>query len=398
MIEPAHVRYQSPLMALTKDGPVLDTLTRTKQWQQWRLSHRTWVRTHGRFDPDHAPFATLVFETVDTPQRIVRVEVFAECPPSAGPEDALVRHPTIGWLRTIRFPSDPALTTLPAVLAGVKDAAVVRYRPHRRCTFRVDDGGRGRFAKVFPDNEGARLHREGIALWQAANRGELGFLVAQPDRWDHDTHTLWQEQIDGRPAAPHLFGQEAAPLAHRMGQAVASLTRSTLHPQDIFDGPVQLARSRRSGEDLVRRIPRLAPCVHDLLETLSRTHATFAGRPLRPIHGAPHPHQWLEDGTQLGLVDFDRIALGDPELDVATFLGELDFEEALQTPVAQLADAFLTGYESLDERLDRRLLAAYRAHKRLAKAVRSARAVRPDGDQRAARNLGRALVALQEPA
>ena len=39
-----------------------------------------------------------------------------------------------------------------------------------------------------------------------------------------------------------------------------------------------------------------------------------------PVHGAPHQHQWLADGQRLGLIDFDRFALGDPELDLAVTL------------------------------------------------------------------------------
>ncbi len=48
--------------------------------------------------------------------------------------------------------------------------------------------------------------------------------------------------------------------------------------------------------------------------------------------------------------------------------------------------------------LEPSLLAAYRAHKRLAKALRTARALRPDGDERAERHLARAAECLATPA
>jgi len=85
------------------------------------------------------------------------------------------------------------------------------------------------------------------------------------------------------------------------------------------------------------------------------------------------------------------VARGDPELDAAVFLAELDFEDDLQLPVDELEDAYIAGAEAIGLSLDHQLLLAYRGHKRLAKALRSARAVRPDGDQRAEAHLRRAL-------
>jgi len=32
------------------------------------------------------------------------------------------------------------------------------------------------------------------------------------------------------------------------------------------------------------------------------------------------------DDGRLGLIDFDRVSLGDPELDITTFQAEVDFE------------------------------------------------------------------------
>jgi len=51
-------------------------------------------------------------------------------------------------------------------------------------------------------------------------------------------------------------------------------------------------------------------------------------------------HQWLVDGDgRLGLVDFDRYALGEPELDIATFLVELETESPRAVPMAELTAA-----------------------------------------------------------
>jgi hypothetical protein len=398
MTDTAHARYRERLQVLANDAAVITVAESSSLWRRRGFASRRWVRTHARFEPDHDPFVSLVYEAQGAPQAIVRMEVFEGFPRIDSAGQALTFDRRIGWLRITPFPCDPVLTTLGDVLESPGEATVVRYRPYRRCTIRFDHGEHTRFAKVFPDEGGARVHADGQTLWKAASHGRLGFLVAQPHRWDGTTHTLWQEELPGIPAAPVLFGAEGAELASRMGRAAASLVCSELRPSEVFDGEVQLQRSMRYGEDLVRRIPQLQADVETLLTTLTETHAALGDRPLRPIHGAPHPQQWLIAGERLGLVDFDRFALGDPELDVATFLGELDFEEELRVPVEQLAKAFLAGYESVAGRLEPRLLMAYRAHKRLAKAWRSARTVRPDGDQRAQRNLGRANDALREAA
>ena len=99
--------------------------------------------------------------------------------------------------------------------------------------------------------------------------------------------------------------------------------------------------------------------------------------------------------VQDSLVDFDRFSLGDPELDVATFISEMDFENPKRVPVEDINRAFRNGYETIAGPLDSRLLNAYRAHKRLAKALKAARAVRPDYERRPERNLRRALECLE---
>ena len=57
----------------------------------------------------------------------------------------------------------------------------------------------------------------------------------------------------------------------------------------------------------------------------------------------------------------------------------------------------LAGYEAVAGRLDRRLLLAYRAAGRLATARRRARAVRPDGPERAERAMAQAVAVLDAP-
>lgn len=218
--------------------------------------------------------------------------------------------------------------------------------------------------------------------------------ITQPPRWDEEQQTLWQGAVPGTPITPQLLSPAGPALAERLGRAAASLTRSSLQPSQRSDAKKQQKRSTQYADRVRTFFPALAPTLDDLLARLTAIHAANATQRLRPIHGAPHPHQWLADGDQLGLVDFDGFAWGEPELDVATFLAEMDFEDSAQVPVAAINAAFQAGYEAVAGPLNLQLRNAYRAHKRLSKALRNAYAMRSDNDLRVARALEQALVAV----
>jgi len=391
----AHARYRAQLTALASDARLLPAIERAARDRGWWQPERRWVRTYGRFDPHHEPYVSLVLETVQAPQTLVRIEAFGKEPGARAADHWCMRDDTMGWLRLSRFTSDPSLPGLARLLANGGRPTVVRYRPSRHCTIRCERGDDVCYAKVYASNDGERSHLEGELLWAAAMRGELGFRVARPDHWDPHLRTLWQYQVDGAPIRDALAGPAGEGLAHRVGRAAGSLAASTIAPRETFDSSVQFTRSVRAGADLCARVPVVADIVSALLEKLAFRRRGPGRFRLRPIHGAPYANQWLDDGTTLGLVDFDRMAWGDPELDAATFLAELDFEADLEVPVDRLADAFVAGYESVNGPLDRALLAVYRAHRRLARARRSARVVRPDGDARAERDLARVGEGLE---
>ncbi len=98
----------------------------------------------------------------------------------------------------------------------------------------------------------------------------------------------------------------------------------------------------------------------------------------------------------MGLADFDRIALGDPEYDVASFLTELEFKDKGRGRISQVTKAFRYGYESIALPLDSSLLNTYRAHKWLAKALRAIGKIQIDGASRAQQCLLHGFKSLSE--
>ncbi len=131
------------------------------------------------------------------------------------------------------------------------------------------------------------------------------------------------------------------------------------------------------------------------LDRLSRAHDVLGPRPLVPLHGAAHLGQWLVgERGRLGLVDFDRFALGEPEFDLATFLVELHAVSDVRGSGDDLGERLLDGFRSRAGDPDPRRLALYLVHKRLARAARSAAGLRPDGEERARRQLDEVWPAL----
>lgn len=400
--EKLYDQYRDLLAALAVDTIPLALLEEAGILCGWWHTHRPWQRTYGRFHLGEVPLLTLIYATIDSPQEICVIDLLPSFPRTYAPQQTVIRYEGLGWFCLTRFPHDPDLPALPSLLALPGQAKVLRYRPRKRCTIHfteLADGtaqkegaGDSCFAKHFTDARGAAIHQESIALWQASQAGELDFAVAPPSRWDNEQQTLWQGVVPGQPLVDRLLSIEGPTLATRMGRAAASLPLSTLQPGQRSDARKQIKRSTNYAKRLGDFYPSLRPALDFLITQLVAIHAAVEPQPLRPIHGAPHAHQWLDDGRRLGLVDFDGFAMGEPELDVATFMAEMDFEDWERVPVSAINRAFQAGYEAVYGPLNPQLLNAYRAHKRLSKALRNAYAIRGDNDMRVERALGQALV------
>ena len=395
MSRAAHTQYREQLAALAGDIAVLRAIQNATPAHAWWSPDKTWRRMAEAFHPGQEPYAALTYEAVGPRPQLFHVEVFQEQPADYG--DGLVAPEQIlGWVRYRPFPADSILNTLSQALAGGGQPRVLQYWPGKRCTIRFEEGTESRYTKVYPKkflrrDRGAQLHRVATALSTAAGRGEIGFTVAAPVCWDADTRTLWQLHLEGTPASSLLAGDSGCRVAYRMGQAAASLGRCGIVPTRIFDVHEQLADSADYGGELATHVPRLAATVDALLSELEAMAAEPLQRALCPVHGDLHAGQWVVDGPRLGLLDFDDFSLGEPERDAAFFVTQLESELGLGLRVAQLAEAFLAGFEEVAGSLDPRRVAAYAAHKWLSKARKAARELRSDGDARAERMLSRAI-------
>ena len=396
MMASAHSRYRGQLSIIGDDAQLLEIASAATGC----IAERAWRRIYGVFRPNSQPYAIAAFESEGSPQSIFCAEIFGSRPSRADGEAGWVEHPVLGHVRIAPFTLDRSLNTLPSMMAAHANASVLRYRPLRRCTIRVHDGNLSHVGKIYPDfiqrrNRGQQLLAEGEALWRSARQGDIGFSTARPERWDAETRTLWQEYIEGDSIWSWLSPQRGHGTAFQLGRAAASLTCSKLEPARIFNAAAQCAASKKYAEELAEFVPEATYHLEQCLQALQVIHDQAGTESaLRPIHGDMAPAQWLVAGSELYLLDFDDFALGDRELDVASFLHELEIGCPSGSAGAEIGNAFLTGYETIAGRLNPNLLAAYCCHKRIYRALTRARALRADGDLLALNVLQRSYEAL----
>ncbi len=318
------------------------------------LGHeRNWARVYGR---THKGGALLVYEPATGANE-------AMCVRFEG--DTISSHPL--W-------QDEALPALANLRATRPRARAVRYRPGKRCTLKLE-GPTPVFLKCVADNRGAVINADARLLYNAGRAGYLGFLVARPAGWMPELRIIAQHVVPGAPVVPRLWHDP--PLAARLGAANATLIAAPLQPSSRFTYADQMQRTAKYARRLEKQFPAHAKLIADLIRRLA---VVTSGPANRPIHGAPHAHQWLDGPDGIGLVDFDRFSLGDPELDVATFVAEADFEtdSGARTAAKAYSEAFEANWP-----VDQNLLNAYRLHKHVAKALRVATSIRLDAETRA---------------
>jgi Phosphotransferase enzyme family len=353
--------------------------------QRGRTAAGPWRREYARYHPGQDPWAVCLYESRDG--SLLRIDAL----PSA--ERAALVHPTIGPLRITEFPDDAALPGLSAVMAMLESAQIVRYRPGKRCTLRGFAAGGERFVKVVPGGE--RIYEEALKLWEIFKGSAFSLSVAEPYGWHAPTSSFWQGVLPGRPVHAEAFGADGERFAYRLAAALGELATSPLEPSLLNSATHHLQRTSQTIARAALALPALEPRFAQLRLELERRHAALGERRLVPVHGAPNLHRWLVQGSRLGLVSFDRLALGDPEFDLATLVADLDSDRAPQRPVAAIEAALIAGYESKGLRIDLQRLRLYRAHKRALAMVRTAWAVPPDAPDSAEHQL-RSVEALLE--
>ena len=277
----------------------------------------------------------------------------------------------------ISAPDDPSLPQLavltdPAQIAPVlaqargervliDSVAVVRHKPRRRCTLRLDlavgPPGAERlerlYAKTYSSERAPRVYRSLRSMSQAKAFGPT-VTVPEPVGCLEALKTVLHREVKGQPAGPALLAGDEE-LSARIATAI-----HTLHTCDV-----QLDRDRSLADEvsaLRGRVDALAEASPSLAEPARRCLAASEAEAARvtawrrrPVHRDFYPEQILVQGSRLAVLDLDDVAMSEPALDVANFLAHLrllDLEHGCSGAVDAAASAFLARYMELDPALD----------------------------------------------
>lgn len=281
------------------------------------------------------------------------------------PETARLIAP-LGML-VYRLEHDPALPGLevalkPELIAGVlaeelpelRDSTlralrckptVLRYRPGRRCTLRLDlwlrdvrSGAittRTLFGKAYHDlAKATAVYDEMLMLAGSAPVRDGRLLVARPVAFLRDLRIVLQEPVEGTPLDGLLEGMARTPTASdprgcegviRSAPALAALHTAglaTYRQRPIADELRRFKKRAAQAEQVEpvigARMGILAATLPDWLDLLPEW-----GEELGLVHGDCKPSQFLVGPAGVAMLDFDHCGMADPATDVGTYLATL---------------------------------------------------------------------------
>lgn len=240
------------------------------------------------------------------------------------------------------------------------DARVARYRPDMRAMAqvdlvarRLDDGkrvSRRTYAKVYRENEQGRLAYRLLQTLAAESRGGQGhFSVPRPIAYIEPLRTLLVSEAPGerllllvrRGRQP-----EVTDAVRRAARAVAGLHQVSL-PDGLLaaDGKDKHAQLDEVAARMAREHPEQAERVRQVAAAI---HQASDAPLLAPTHFDLKLGHLLMADDQVTILDFDKMALGDPLIDVANLVASLDAERHRGQEQAErragLAKAFVDAY------------------------------------------------------
>jgi aminoglycoside phosphotransferase (APT) family kinase protein len=275
-------------------------------------------------------------------------------------------------MRVYRFPNDPALPsltkaldpqTVSAALAEALpefqasaarilrcDVSVLRFRPGRRCTVRLNvwlrekESGamykRVLYGKIYHDLEKAgHVYQQMLSLSNSvpAKGGQISYATASA--FLPDLAMVLQNPVGGVPLDSLMScDTEACDSRGFAGTLTAAAALAAFHTSGLVGGKPrsiksELARFKKRGARIGQVNPELSNAIIQLADALSAWLGTLDqwGATLCLVHGDCKPAQFLINQQQVVLLDFDHCGMADPAVDVGTFLATLQQMKVKQT-------------------------------------------------------------------
>jgi hypothetical protein len=279
--------------------------------------------------------------------------------------------PALG-MQAYLFPQDPALPGLtqaldpeaisaalsqhlPELQSGAArilrcKVTVLRFRPGRRCTLRLDlwlkqreSGGitkRVFFGKVYHDLEKASsVYHEMLALSSSIQMQDGRIALASASLFLPELAMVLQDPIAGEPLDSYLDcdSNTCTPRClagfDRAAVALAALHTSGLSAGRMRSIEKELVRFKKRAEKIGQVNPGLGMEIAALADSLARWLSSLEqwGAGITLVHGDCKPAQFLISQDQIALLDFDHCGMADPAGDVGTFLATLQQMQLLRT-------------------------------------------------------------------
>jgi Ser/Thr protein kinase RdoA (MazF antagonist) len=319
---------------------------------------------------------------------------------------------TVFWT----FPNDRRLAALrvlkdvPPQLARLltpewSRSRVVAYAPEKCATAECLDA-RSRvvaYAKVYAGDDGRQVYGVYRALARHLATGGASITIPRALAYDETHRTLLLAPAAGARIAD-LADDELPRGYSRLGAALAALHNvpapEALQPFTRLDAK----RLRRAARAIGTARPDVRREVDDLADDLERRCEPHDAEPRVCLHGDVHPKNGIAQGERLTLIDLDQCGTGHAAADIGSLLASLTYNHLIadaahspslcsanssshssahslvQSSERVLADAFLSGYESVRELPAPESLRWHTAAALLAeRALRAVNRVRPEG-------------------
>lgn len=243
----------------------------------------------------------------------------------------------------------------------IRGVRVLRYRPGRTCVLRYvlqgsENGVPSQvIGKVYPEGP------KSAEVWQKMDAlhalgGDAGITFPRPLAQRDGLALIVMERVPGTDLDGILDGstaeREAKEGVRAAASALASLHNLTLETQESRSLEGELDRLRRRAHRLHSTAPQLARNVEALLGEISQFDLGLSREGRCLIHGDYKPRQLLLDADRVAVVDLDRACLGDPAIDVGSFMAVLHKKALLQHQkhLGRLAPLFLEHYQACSPR------------------------------------------------
>ncbi len=253
--------------------------------------------------------------------------------------------------------------------------------------------------KFYSDDSGQATFRNMLAVSEALRHeaGQVSLTVARPLFYEAQSRFLVQTRIDGQSYVTLAQASDSDRHFRRAGRALAEFQALGPRIQSI---PSPVAWMQEHLQQLVRPAPEFLAAhfpeyrhkIAASLDWILVAQDEWCSQVIPcPLHRDFHLRQLFAKDSQVGLIDWDCFAWGDPAFDVAYFTAYLQ-SHLPESQVAGATAAFLDGYLTLGSAEVLPRLPVYETFNYLRRACRRLRLQDRDWRQQAERLLCRIHV------